>query len=110
MTGSTVPLYSVKFVSLCCRCINSRSLTSAPLCQLIYPFQACCYTSVGVQNSIKQTGATNLSNFVQFELVFSGMPLKCVQFKDIILLLEMVGPYRIERWRDTGSLEGLLFW
>lgn len=39
-----------------------------------------------------------------------GCPVKCVQFKDIILLLEMVGAYRIERWRDTGGLRGPLSW
>lgn len=39
-----------------------------------------------------------------------GCPVKCVQFKDIILLLEMVGAYRIERWRDSGGLEVSLSW
>lgn len=37
-----------------------------------------------------------------------GCPVKCVQFRDIILLLEMVGANRIERWMDTGGLEGPL--
>lgn len=39
-----------------------------------------------------------------------GCPVKCLQFRDIILLLEMVGAYRIERWRDTGGPGGPLAW
>lgn len=35
-------------------------------------------------------------------------PVKSVQFKDIILLLEMVAAYRIQNWRDAGGLQGPL--
>lgn len=37
-----------------------------------------------------------------------GCPAKCVQFKDIILLFEIVGVCRMEKWRDTAGPAGPL--
>ena len=84
--------HSVNSASRCRKCINSRSFTSTPPCQLVYPFSRLLF-HLRCRTESHQAKPAPPPFLILFNLnwYLPGYPVICVQFKDIILLVAMVG-------------------